>query len=80
MRSHSDLKPCQLRSLIRKGRIVWAGNQKLYIYGTLKCTSGKRMKQANRVFFSTEEQAIQNGYRPCGHCMKTAYQKWKLSR
>lgn len=77
MVSHSDLHPHHLRSLIRKGTIAWAGNQNLYIYGTLKCASGRRMKKANRVFFSTEKEAIQNGYRPCGHCMKAAYQKWK---
>ncbi len=55
---------------------IW-GNRKLRIYGTLQCRSGKRMKRENRVFFATESEAIQNGYRPCGHCMKKNYQKWK---
>lgn len=35
------------------------------------------MKKANRVFFASEEEAISIGYRPCGHCMKKAYDKWK---
>ncbi len=35
------------------------------------------MKRENRVFFSSEKEAIANGFRPCGHCMKQKYQKWK---
>jgi methylphosphotriester-DNA--protein-cysteine methyltransferase len=35
------------------------------------------MKRENRVFFSSEKTAIANGYRPCGHCMRAAYKKWK---
>jgi len=35
------------------------------------------MKKENRVFFTSEEEATDNGYRPCGHCMKDKYQKWK---
>jgi len=43
----------------------------------LNCKSGKRMKKENRVFFSTENEAIKSNFRPCGHCMKTEYKKWK---
>lgn len=67
----------ELWQKIRKGQIRFGGNRKLKIYGSLTCASGKRMKKANRVFFSSETEAIQNGYRPCGHCMKERYQKWK---
>jgi len=35
------------------------------------------MKIENRVFFISEKEALDNGYRPCGHCMKSEYQKWK---
>lgn len=35
------------------------------------------MKRENRVFFLSEQEAQQNNYRPCGHCMKTEYKKWK---
>jgi methylphosphotriester-DNA--protein-cysteine methyltransferase len=35
------------------------------------------MKKENRVFFSTEKEALENKYRPCGHCMKASYKKWK---
>lgn len=67
----------RVRSLIRSSRIRFGGNKTLKIYGTLSCSSGKRMKVANRVFFESEAEARQAGYRPCGHCMKAAYQKWK---
>ncbi|MCH5684590.1 hypothetical protein LWM68_10115 [Niabella sp. W65] len=35
------------------------------------------MKRTNRVFFYSEEEALLNGYRPCGHCMKAAYKNGK---
>jgi methylphosphotriester-DNA--protein-cysteine methyltransferase len=67
----------KLKLLIRNGEIVLGGNRQLKIYGTLSCKSGKRMKKENRVFFISEKEALDNGYRPCGHCMKKEYQKWK---
>jgi methylphosphotriester-DNA--protein-cysteine methyltransferase len=67
----------QLKILLDKNQIAFAGNVKLKIYGTLNCASGKRMKLKNRVFFSSEAEAIELGYRPCGHCMRTAYKQWK---
>jgi methylphosphotriester-DNA--protein-cysteine methyltransferase len=54
-----------------------AGNQRLKIYGRLNCFSGKRMKNENRVFFRDEEEAVEAGYRPCGHCFKKKYWVWK---
>lgn len=77
MLQHSTLTSTALKSLLRKGLIVFGGNRRLKIYGTLRCTSGRRMKMANRVFFATEQEAVDAGYRPCGHCMKNAYVKWK---
>ncbi len=74
---HADLEKQKLRSLIRNGDIQSGGNKKLKIYGTLSCESGKRMKIENRVFFISEMEAINHGYRPCGRCMKSEYQKWK---
>jgi methylphosphotriester-DNA--protein-cysteine methyltransferase len=74
---HLELGKQKLRSLIKKGKTVLGGNRRLKIYGKLSCKSGKRMKKENRVFFASEKQAINEGYRPCGHCMKTKYQTWK---
>ncbi|HYK57077.1 MAG TPA: Ada metal-binding domain-containing protein [Flavisolibacter sp.] len=77
MIQHIDIAAEVLRRKIRHPEICFGGNLKLKIYGTLQCTSGKRMKREARVFFSSENEALENGYRPCGHCMKTNYQNWK---
>ena len=77
MIQHSDISDSDFRSKIRKEEIRFGGNRKLKIYGTLSCASGKRMKRENRVFFTSEQEAQQNNYRPCGHCMKVEYKKWK---
>lgn len=74
---HPSLTDAQLRSLIRSGNIRFGGNARLKIYGLLSCMSGKRMNRVNRVFFSSEEDAREHGYRPCGHCLREAYQLWK---
>lgn len=74
---HHTIDDRTLRSLIRQKRFTIAGNTKLKIYGLLNCYSGKRMHRAHRVFFSSQQEAIGDGYRPCGHCMKPAYQVWK---
>lgn len=77
MIQHSQVTDSELKSKIHHQKIYLGGNQKLKIYGLLSCSSGKRMKRENRVFFTSEEEAIQNEYRPCGHCMKEKYKAWK---
>jgi len=76
---HSEIENNQLRSHIRQGTILFGGNARLKIYGLLNCSSGKRMKKENRVFFSNKAEAISCGYRPCGHCMSAEYTKWKAN-
>lgn len=77
MLKNDQLDMATIRSLIRQKKILLGGNRRLRIYGVLSCRSGKRMKRENRVFFVSEEAAIANGYRPCAHCMRRAYQNWK---
>jgi len=77
MKQHTELSPDVLRSRIRSGEIKFGGNRRLKIYGMLHCSSGKRMKQENRVFFKSVKEALENKYRPCGHCMKAKYKLWK---
>lgn len=69
----------KLSRLIRKGEISLGGYSKAKIYGLLSCKSGKRMKAENRVFFKDETEAIQNGYRPCAHCLPGEYKLWKTT-
>ncbi|WP_262896687.1 Ada metal-binding domain-containing protein [Fulvivirga marina] len=63
--------------LILAGTVRFAGNRKLKIYGTLDCASGKRMKMENRVFFVSEREAVELGYRPCGRCMREKFVFWQ---
>ncbi|WP_421942952.1 Ada metal-binding domain-containing protein [Pedobacter sp.] len=77
MISHSELSDKDLRSKIKQQEICFAGNRKLKIYGTLACKSGKKMKRENRVFFHAKDEALAKNFRPCGHCMKVNYKKWK---
>lgn len=74
---HRELEPVELHQKLKQYEILFAGNAQLKIYGRLTCGSGKRMLKSNRVFFVDEQAAIAQGYRPCGHCMKQAYKKWK---
>ena len=67
----------KLKELVDCGDLQFGGNKKLGIYGTLYCSLGKRMKVANRVFFRSENEAVSLGYRPCGHCMRKEYLRWK---
>lgn len=74
---HVDITNQDLHNKIRKKEILFAGNVRLKIYGQLNCRSGKRMKNQNRVFFISEQEALAHGYRPCGHCMLSMYLRWK---
>lgn len=65
----------KLYKILKRGRIIesripgeYAGWAPGKIFGTLGCSSGKRMKKENRVFFHTLEDAVKEGYRPCKNC------------
>jgi methylphosphotriester-DNA--protein-cysteine methyltransferase len=77
MIEHSAIADAQLLSLIRSKQITLAGNRSLKIYGLLQCSSGKRMKRENRIFFKSIAQAKSKGFRPCGHCLHKEYLQWK---
>lgn len=74
---HSEISKSELANKSTKVEISLGGNRVLKIYGMLDCKSGKRMKKENRVFFKSEQEALECGYRPCGHCLPDAYKKWK---
>jgi len=67
---HEALTATEFKHLVRSKKILFAGNKNLKVYGTLRCGSGKRMKKENRVFFRSMEEAVSQGYRPCGNCMR----------
>lgn len=66
-----------LSRLLHSKAVSLGGYRKTRIYGLLTCSSGKRMKIENRVFFKNEAEALENGYRPCGNCLPEKYKKWK---
>ncbi len=78
MTRHNDIGRQELWKKIKNRCIQYAGNSRLKIFGLLNCSSGKRMKRQNRIFFKTETEAIAAGFRPCGHCMRDQYRQWKL--
>jgi len=79
MIKHSELSSASVKIQIKNKEIRFAGNSHLKIYGTLHCKSGKRMKKDNRIFFKSERAAIEEGFRPCGNCLKEDYRKWIYS-
>lgn len=74
---HDEIEDRTLRKMIRQKIIVLGGNRQLKIYGTLECRQGKRMKKENRVFFSSKDEALKEGFRPCASCLHKAYKNWK---
>ncbi len=52
-----------------------------WVWGTLGCGSGKRMKPENRVFIAdlAMVKALEQAriFRPCGNCNKKEYQRWQ---
>lgn len=76
MLKHVSLSSADLTNKIKNKEVCFGGNLKLKIYGSLQCKSGKKMKRENRVFFQSEKQAIDAGFRPCAHCLHTQYNRW----
>ena len=74
---HNQITNADLAKKIKQQQIRFGGNKRLKIFGYLNCKSGKRMKREKRVFFTSEQEAKENGYRPCAHCMKSKYELWK---
>jgi methylphosphotriester-DNA--protein-cysteine methyltransferase len=77
MIAHKDLGAKELFSLLHKKDIAFAGNKRLKIYGLLRCSSGKRMKKENRVFFGNEAEALRAGYRACLRCLRNQRYDWQ---
>jgi hypothetical protein len=73
---HTHLTDSDLRKMIKTNQIQLGGNSRLKIYGMLSCSSGKQMKKENRVFFKSETEATELGFRPCGHCLREKYKEW----
>lgn len=78
----TNLSKREMVSLKKAGKLNFGGHKKSKIYGTLDCPGAQRWIARghyvkNRVFFSSEEEAIREGYRPCANCMPAKYKVWK---
>lgn len=59
--SNNEARKKTLGQLIRAGEITLGGNKKEKIYGLLRCSSGKKMKIENRIFFTSERRISRYG-------------------
>lgn len=46
----------------------YCGNKNSKIFHTENCGSVKNMTESNKVYFSTRDEFVQNGYTPCKRC------------
>lgn len=46
----------------------YCGNKNSRIFHTDNCGSVKNMTESNKIYFSTKDEFIQNGYTPCKRC------------
>ena len=46
----------------------YVGNSDTKVFHTLDCGHGKKIKEENRVYFETRNEAIEKGYRACKVC------------
>ena len=76
---HDAIDEVSLRRMIRDGRLTFAGNRRLKIFGRLDCRAGRRLARWNRVFFGSHSEAEGLAYRPCVRCLRAAYDVWKLA-
>ncbi len=76
MLAHALLSKYEVFQKTKNRKVLFGGNKRLKIYGTLKCKSEKRMKVINRVFFKSKKEAVLHDYRPCGQCLPLKYKEW----
>lgn len=78
---HKNITKQELYKIIKNKKITIGGNinaKPQPIYGTLKCSQGKRLRKEYRVFFLNEGEAIRAGFRPCGSCMQKEFNEWRV--
>ena len=48
--------------------ITYCGNKNSGVFHEENCSSVSKMKEENKAYFSSRDEAISNGYTPCGRC------------
>lgn len=47
---------------------AYIGNSNSKKFHTPDCSSAKKLKDENKVSFKTRDEAVNEGYKPCGRC------------
>lgn len=55
---------------VKKPVKKYFASKKGTVFHKIKCKIGKRISKRNRVYFSTKEEALKKGYKPCKVCIK----------
>lgn len=48
--------------------ITYCGNKNSGVFHKEECSSVNKMNEENKAYFSSRDEAILNGYTPCGRC------------
>lgn len=48
--------------------LTYVGNSKSRVFHRENCGSVSKMKENNKVFFSSRDKAFNSGYKPCQRC------------
>ncbi len=48
--------------------ITYCGNKNSKVFHKLNCSSVSNMKESNKVYFTSKEEYLQNGYSACKKC------------
>lgn len=66
-KNKSEVKSAAV-SNVNKG--IFVGSKNSNVYHLPKCASAERIKEENKVWFQSEEEARNKGYRPSKNCFK----------
>jgi hypothetical protein len=78
MLDHTHLSDEELDALIALGAITHGGHRRHGIYGRVGCRAERRYTaRVNRVYFGSELEAVEAGFRPCSVCLKARYRRWR---
>ncbi len=48
--------------------LSYCGNKNSKVFHKSSCTSVKKTKEANKVYFADKDEYLENGYKPCQNC------------
>lgn len=64
--SAEDVKPAEPNNDVKA--TAYIGNSNSHIFHNPSCSSANTMKEENKIFFKSREEAVNGGYTPCKRC------------